>query len=46
MGRCKSGAARAAVFGLEIFGLSRLWADGSSGGTHFVTIFLDLCRFE
>ena len=38
--------AHAAIFGLEIFGLSRLWADGSSGGTHFVTTFLDLCRFE
>ena len=34
--------ARAAVFGLEIFGFCRSWADGSSGDTCFVKIFSDL----
>ena len=38
--------ADAAVSGLEIFGFCRSWADGSSGGTHFVKIFSDLCKFE
>ena len=38
--------ADAAVSGLEIFGFSGSWADGSSGDTFFVKIFSDLCRFE
>ena len=36
----------AAVSGLEILGFCRSWADESSGGTCFVKIFSDLCRFE
>ena len=38
--------ARAIIFGLEIFRFCRSWADGSSGGTSFVKIFSNLCRFE